>query len=492
MGTIYRIPPFLLALTLALSVAPAQAVAAAPAAPARAGAPAVPTGLAASGITNSSVNLSWTQPAGGPRPDHFRVYDGDTVVARNTTTRVTVSGLAMMSQHTFRVTAVTVNGTESAASEPVSVSVYIPGMPPQCPPAMPVRISVLETTSSAVSLSWVGFSAGGYRVTGAGQDIGISQSQVRLGGLAPGQTYPIRVSSWDCRYVEQSSTVTVTTPAGPSLRPGRPTGLAVGARTDSSVDITWSMPVDGAPVRSYAVYRGTNLVGTTTGRSWRFDRLWRGDQFAVTVAAIGTDGAESVHAGPLMLAPSPCDDAPPKPEALTAMAVSASSVQLTWLSRIEATSYTVYDGGVAVATVAVPSARITGLRSGSTHRFAVEADLGECGKTPLSRRVRATTAAGPASRPGTPIDVQPVQQWPTTTPFGTVGLRWQAPADSSVAGYRVYEGATLIGRTTDTSLTAVVGAATSHQLTVVAVDAAGHESVQSAAVRVTGFYLPLP
>jgi hypothetical protein len=222
------------------------------------------------------------------------------------------------------------------------------------------------------------------------------------------------------------------------------------------------------------------------------DGLWRGDQFAVTVAAIGTDGAESAHAGPMVLAPSPCDDAPPKPEALTATAVSASSVELTWLSRTEATSYTVYDGGRAVATVAVPSVRITGLRSGSAHRFAVEADLGECGKTPLSRRVRATTAAGPDSRPGTPIDVQPVQQWPTTTAFGTVGVRWQAPAGSSVAGYRVYEGATLIGETTHTSFTAVVGAATTHQLTVVSVDAAGHESVQSAAVRVTGFYLPLP
>jgi hypothetical protein len=85
-----------------------------------------------------------------------------------------------------------------------------------------------------------------------------------------------------------------------------------------------------------------------------------------------------------------------------------------------------------------------------------------------------------------------VQQWPTGTPFGTIGLRWQAPAGSSVAGYRVYEGAALIGETTNTALTAVVGAATTHQLTVVSVDAAGNESVQSAGVRVTGFYLPLP
>ena len=484
MARISRISSVFLALTLAFLVAPA--------APALAAVPAAPTGLTASGITNSSVNLSWTQPAGGPRPDHFRVYDGDTVVARNTTTRVTVSGLAMMSRHTFRVTAVTVNGTESAASEPISVTVYIPGMPPQCPPSMPVRISVLQVTSSAVSLSWTGFTAGGYRVSGAGQDIGIAEPQLRLGGLAPGQTYPIRVSSWDCRFMEQTSTVTVTTPPGPSLRPGRPTELAVSARTDSSVDLRWSAPVDGAPVRLYAVYRGATPLGTTTGRSWRVDKLWRGDQFAVTVAAIGADGAESAHAGPMVLTPAPCDDAPPKPEALTATTVSASSVELTWLSRIEAMSYTVYDGGRAVATVAVPSARITGLRSGSTHRFAVEADLGECGTTPLSRRVRATTAAGPDSRPGAPADVEPVQQWPAGTPFGTVGLHWQAPAGSAVAGYRVYEGAALIGETTQTSLTAVVGAATTHQVTVVAVDAAGLESVPSAAVRVTGFYLPLP
>ncbi|HET9517016.1 MAG TPA: fibronectin type III domain-containing protein, partial [Actinoplanes sp.] len=117
--------------------------------------PATPIGLRAT-VTNSSASLTWEQPRIGPRPDHFRVYDGDTVVARNTTTHVTVDGLGFLTSHTFRVTAVGANGAESPASAPITESIFIPGANPAClpVPTSPVRASAL--TSSGVSLAWDG------------------------------------------------------------------------------------------------------------------------------------------------------------------------------------------------------------------------------------------------------------------------------------------------------------------------------------------------
>src|SRR4051794_5317344 len=68
----------------------------------------------------SSVTLTWTAPRTGSPATSFRVYEGGTVVARNTTTHVTVRNLGYLSTHTFTVTAVDAAGQESAPSIPVT------------------------------------------------------------------------------------------------------------------------------------------------------------------------------------------------------------------------------------------------------------------------------------------------------------------------------------------------------------------------------------
>jgi hypothetical protein len=66
-----------------------------------------------------------------------------------------------------------------------------------------------------------------------------------------------------------------------------------------------------------------------------------------------------------------------------------------------------------------------------------------------------------------------------------VGLAWDASTDNvGVAGYRVYEGATMVASTTTGTTASVYGllAGSSHSFTVTAYDAAGNESAKSAAV----------
>jgi chitodextrinase len=456
-------------------------------------APAAPVGLQATN-TNSSVSLTWDQPTSGPRPDHFRVYEGATVVARNTTTRVTVNGLGFLTTHTFRVAAVAANGTESALSAPITRGVYIPGMNP-CQPVPPAPVQVVDVTSSAVTLGWpVSEPRWRYRISGAGQSIETSESQVRIGGLAPGTTHTFSIDADSCRGDVALGSISVTTPAGPTEWPGQPTSVAVTGRTDSSVSVGWAAPVGGTQVSSYAVYRAGTRIATTNRPSVTLSGLWHGNQFPITVAAIGFDGSESVHSAIVTVGPSGCDDTPPAPEQVAAVAVSPSSVELRWQSRITASSFIVLDGAATVATVQGNSARITGLDSRSSHRYRVVANLGGCGTSPASRRVTVSTPAGPSARPGAPTGLQQVSMPPMGgTPFGSVAMRWQAPAGAAPAGYRVYEGATLLGATTtQTVLSTTVLAATSHLVTVVAVDAAGNESAPSNAITVTGFYLPLP
>jgi fibronectin type 3 domain-containing protein len=390
------------------------------------------------------------------------------------------------------VTAVAADGTESPASGSIRVSVYVPGAPPHCPPTPPVQLTVLDLTSSAVTLGWLQTDPPAeYRITVAGRTITTRDAQIRLGGLAPNETHTISAVNFGCLGFSNRGSIQVTTPDGPTQWPNQPTDVAVTARTDSSATVSWSAPVGGTQVAYYAIYRGTTRIATTTDRFLRFTGLWRGESFPLAVAAIGHDGAESQHSAPITVSAAACDDEPPAPEAVTATAVSASSVELRWLSRTEAASYTVLEGDRVVANLEVPSARITGLPSATKHRFRVVTNLpGSCGTTPPSARVKVKTLAGPGARPGTPTQVQSVGT--AMTPYGDVAIRWTAPADAAELTYRIYEGATLIGRATQTSFATRVLPATSHLFTVVAVDVAGNESAQSAPVRVWGSFLPLP
>ncbi|MBS2535732.1 carbohydrate binding domain-containing protein [Catenulispora sp. NF23] len=85
-------------------------------------APPTPTGLSVTATTTSSVSLAWTEPSGSTAAASYRVYEGSSVVASPTATSATISGLASGSTHTYTVTALASDGTESAASGAVTAT----------------------------------------------------------------------------------------------------------------------------------------------------------------------------------------------------------------------------------------------------------------------------------------------------------------------------------------------------------------------------------
>jgi hypothetical protein len=116
-----------------------------------------------------------------------------------------------------------------------------------------------------------------------------------------------------------------------------------------------------------------------------------------------------------------------------------------------------------------------------------------CGETPRSTAVAVTTPPGPAGRPARPTDLTLIGNAPLGVNSTAITLSWTAsPGGEPTTGYRIYEGATLAGTATGTQLSLTVGAGTRHTYTVVAVDAAGTESVSSAPLAVQAMYLPPP
>jgi chitodextrinase len=465
-----------------------------PGVPAAAGpgqAPPAPTGLVIRGY-GGTAELSWRQPP-GPRATSFRVYEHGAVVARNTTTSVQLTNLGFANGHTYTVTAVDAAGRESAPSAPVSRTLGISGVPPLCAPSALSGLAVSEVTPTAATLTWVGDDEPGFTtVTGApGGPVSTEESGVRIGGLAPATTYRLAVERQPYCNAPGSPAVevTVTTPAGSAGTPAPPVNPVASGRTDTTVTLSWESPV-GGPVARYAVYESGRRVATTIGTSATVRGLYHAAAYSFQVAALDARGGESPAAA-VRATTATCQARPPRPAAVTATALSASSVRLDWVYDAAAQSYTVYAGDVPLGTSAGTAVVVGGLASATAYRLRVAATLPNgCGAGPASADVRVTTPAGPLGRPARPGQPAVTAADPVT---GLVTLGWLTPDDGDPAtGYRVYRGADVVATVDANQATLALPKATTQVLTVAAVNAAGLESAHSTPVTVQVPYLPPP
>jgi chitodextrinase len=475
----------------ALAAALVLAAAAAGPASAAPGPPPAPTDLVVQGF-GEGATLAWQQPP-GPRASAFRVYENGTVIARNTTTSVRLTNLGFASTHTYTVTAVDAAGRESASSAPLSRVLGVSGVPPFCLPSPPAGLAVTDVTPTAATLTWAnGGDPAVTIVTGApGGPVLTDAAGVRVGGLAPDTSYTLSVERRpECGGPDAPAVeVTVRTPPGPAGTPAAPIPAAP-ERTDTTITLSWQPPAAGTPAARYAVYRSGRRVAATSGTSATVRGLYHAASYTFQIAALDARGGESpaVTVGASTLV---CQANPPRPVAVTATALSASSVRLNWVYDAEAVAYTVYDGAVAVGTSAGPAVVVGGLASATAYRLRVVAALTSgCGVSPGSAAAGVTTAAGPAGRPARPTDLRVESGDPVTS---VVTLAWTQPAGGDPAvGYRVYRGTEILA-TTDTGRVALaLPRATTQALSVAAVNADGLESAHTAPLTVRVPYLPPP
>ena len=85
-------------------------------------APSVPTGLTASGTTETSTNLSWTASTDNFGVTGYDIYQGSTLKGSSTTTSFAVTGLTASTTYSFTVRAKDAAGNVSNASTAVTVT----------------------------------------------------------------------------------------------------------------------------------------------------------------------------------------------------------------------------------------------------------------------------------------------------------------------------------------------------------------------------------
>ncbi len=183
-------------------------------------APAIPTGLAASGTTSSSTNLSWNavNPPAGCSVS-YKVLQSGTVIASPTTTSDAVTGLTPSTAYSFTVEATDAAGT-SAASSAVNVTTSASSCTTK--PSAPTGLAASGTTDSTTNLSWNAVSPPtgcsiSYSITGGPSTLTTNATSDTEGGLTPSTSYTFSLTATDFAGSSPATTVTVKTSAPSTL-----------------------------------------------------------------------------------------------------------------------------------------------------------------------------------------------------------------------------------------------------------------------------------
>jgi hypothetical protein len=248
------------------------------------GAPGVPPNLASTGVTASSVSLSWGASSG--TVSGYRVYEGTTQRAQVTGTTATVSGLGACTTHTYTVRAFNGNG-ESGNSNAVTITTSgctggVPGVPG--------NNRVTGQTASSISLAWNASTGtvSGYRVyegsTQRAQVTGLSATISGLGACTS-HTYTIRAFNANGESANSNAATGSTT--------GCPTTTAMAA---PYLYMGWGSPPAVSTVMSATGIRQFTMAFMLSGGGctpmWDSSRPLTGGVDQQTINAIRAGGGD--------------------------------------------------------------------------------------------------------------------------------------------------------------------------------------------------------
>ncbi|WP_136669106.1 GEVED domain-containing protein [Flavobacterium sp. H122] len=308
-------------------------------------APTVPTGLAASGTTTTSTNLTWTASTDNVGVTGYDIFQGGTLIGSSTATSIVVGSLSPATTYTFTVRAKDAAGNFSALSSSVSVT------------TLSETAVYCASKGNSVADEYIGrvqigsinnASAGG---TGYSDYTSLSTNVTKGSATAitvtptwTGSTYPEGYAVWidlnndkdfnDAGELVWSKAASTTTPAAGSFTV--PTTAVTG-----STRMRVSMKYNGIPTQCETISYGEV------------------EDYTVNLVA---ESADTI--------------APTAPTSLAASGTTAVSTVLSWTAstdNVGVTGYDVYQGAVLKATVTSTSYTVTGLTVATAYTFSVKA-----------------------------------------------------------------------------------------------------------------------
>jgi PQQ-dependent dehydrogenase (s-GDH family) len=460
-------------------------------------APSAPANLAASGITQSSLTLSWQASTDNIGVTGYDIYRNGVKINSSLVTGTTynVTGLSAETSYSFYVVARDAAGNTSAQSNTVDITI-----PDTTPPSVPGSLTALNVAQTSLNLDWnastdnVGVT--GYDVYQDGVKINtspVTSSNYSVSGLTASTTYTFYVTASDAagNISGNSNQVQVTTAAPPDTEaPTAPTNLVASNLTYSSVDLNWDASSDNIGVAGYDVFVNGNKANASLvpGTSYTVTGLTPSTTYNIHVEASDATGNRTVGETIFVTTPEqPDTQAPTAPSGLTASSVTETSLTLTWnasTDNVGVIGYDVYQNNVKInsAPVTALTYNVTGLTGATTYSFYIKAFDDAGNVSAQSNTINVTTL-------DTQAPTAPSNLASSNVTSTTLTLNWTAAADNvAVTGYDVYQNGNKINGSPVTGLTYnVTGltASASYSFFVRARDAAGNISGNSNTINVT-------
>ncbi len=378
--------------------------------------PAAPSTLTATAISDTQIDLTWTDNANNE--NGFKVErhagDGNFVLIATLAANVTSysnTGLSASTTYTYRIFAFNDDGDSGFSNEAAATTA-----PPPPPPAAPSGLTAIAASSSQIDLSWTDNSGDetGFKIERHAGDgnfaeiatVGADVTAFNDTGLNPSATYTYRVRAYngggDSGYSNSANATTFPPP------PAAPSGLTAVAVSSSQIDLSWtdnSGDEDGFKIERHAG-DGNFVEIATVGAdvvSFNDSGLNPATTYTYQIRAHNASG-NSAYAGPAAATTQPLP--PADPANLAATANGASQIDLSWDDnsanedgfKIERHAG---DGNFAeIATVGagVTSYNDTGLSASTSYTYRVRAH-NTGGNSGYSNEASATTATPPPAAP---------------------------------------------------------------------------------------------
>ena len=276
--------------------------------------------------------------------------------------------------------------------------------------------------------------------------------------------------------------------------PSTPGNLTATTVSNTQINLGWNASTDTVGVTGYQVERcqgvgcsAFTLVGTAGSNSFNNTGLSPSTSYSYRVRA--TDAAGNLSGYSTVATATtpgvPDTTAPSVPTGLSGTGASIASVHLTWgasTDDVAVSGYKVFRNGVQVGTGNTPSFTDGGLTANTPYSYAVSAFDAAGNNSAQSSPAVAVSTLPDTTAPSVPAGL--TAQAVSST---QVNLSWSASTDDvGTTGYRVYRDGTQVAAASGlTFQNTGLAAGTTYSYQVSAVDAAGNESVRSAAVPAT-------
>ncbi|HJQ99022.1 MAG TPA: fibronectin type III domain-containing protein [Candidatus Polarisedimenticolaceae bacterium] len=272
------------------------------------------------------------------------------------------------------------------------------------PPGAPTGLQASASSSSSINLAWSDTSGeSGFRIerrlegTNPFAEIGATDADETTfvdEGLSPSTAYDYRVRGVNGNgFSGYSSVATATTEAPPLVPPAAPTSLSGGARSSTTVHLTW---VDNADNETaFEVERGTTSfanIAVLSADTTSFDDtgLTPSTSYLYRVRATNGAGPSAYTPSAFITTDPPPLQPPTAPSGLAVVGKSSTTIDVSWVDNADSeTAYEVERApGGTTSFVNIASLPANGV---SYH------DTGLTPSTAYAYRVRATNGAGPSS-----------------------------------------------------------------------------------------------